>query len=91
MTTHEKGDHEALPDSEPQVDRELVWLLLVGTLLCVVTGWCWYRADTQQVLIPALLWISAVGLLAMGAKQQIQEIFKQQSVDNNLNMIKKTK
>ena len=91
MTTREKGNYEALADSEPQVDRELVFLLLVGTVLCVLTGWCWYSADTQLILIPAILWISAVGLLVMGGKQQIQEIFKQQSIDSNLNMIKKTK
>ena len=59
MTSSEKGDSEV----QGGHNSELVRLLLVGTVLCILTGWCWYRADTQQVIIPALLWISAVGLL----------------------------
>ena len=89
MTTREKGLYEALPDSQPKVDQELVCLLLVGTLLCALTGWCWFCAETQQVVIPAFLWISALALLVMGGKQLIQEIFIQQSIDSNLNIIKK--
>ena len=87
MTTSEKGD------SEVQVghNREMVFLLLVGTVLCVLTGWCWYSADTQQVLIPALLWISAVLLLVsvvitqlqLRGKTQRQEIFIEDQSDDS--------
>ena len=76
---------ETVKVSESQ--REVKLLLLVGTLLCIITGWwCWYVADTQHLLIPALLWISAAALLVIAVLilTQKQEIFFQQSIDNNL-------
>ena len=86
MKTHDKGQHEPLHDSEPppMVDRELVLLIMVGTLLCVFTGWCWYVSSTQHFVIPSLLWISAAALLVIAVLTQKQEIFFQQSIDNNL-------
>ena len=86
-------------EPQPMVDRELVFLIMVGTVLSVVTGWSWYLADIQHVVLPAVLWISALALLVivllaqlqlqLSGKQEIHEIFIQQSIDNNLNMIKK--
>ena len=73
-------------DSEPQQDSETdLSLLMVGTLLCVLNGWSCYQhsAETQQVVIPVLLWISALLLLLIGGKQQIQEIFKQEDRNRN--------
>ena len=54
-----------LEEVEPefQVDRELVSLLLLASLLSLLAGWLWFSADSQQVLLFLLVWISALALL----------------------------
>ena len=50
-------------EPESQVDRELACLLLLAYLLSLLTGWLWFSADSQQVLLFLLVWISALALL----------------------------
>ena len=67
------------PEDSERQDQDLVFLVLVASLLCLLTGWCLFTADTQHDLMAAFLWLSSLTLVVSVVKLQLQRREKQHS------------